>query len=242
MKSLLFSALLAAPAISAATIGIDLGNGERVEVEDVAGLVPASNWNNPTGFPLFTDAALVDSSNNATGATATVIGFNGNFGSLVAVSGTDPNTEMFNRGIRMPNTFNTQNPTGVATLSVSGLSASTYPSYDVIFYLAAASGIATPPATYSFTAAINGGTAETFLISGDTANYTGSFVAATDTTAGNYIIFSGVTGSSFTVTFDAAANTSILVTGAQIVPIPEPAAATLGAAALALGLIRRRRH
>ena len=232
LLSLVLLAAFAASAHASLIIGIDLATGEALEASDVAGLDPASNWNNPTGFSNFTNQALVDNNDDATGATATAAGFTLNGNSFVGVT-TDPNTEMFARGIRIDNS-------GSSSLSVSGLDIVDFPLYDVILYMSAISGGSEDTLTMGVT--VNGGTAMSFLLDGDASNYSGSFVEATDTTQGNYARFAGLTGSDFDLALTSSALNGTLITGMQIVAIPEPSGLLLLLGACGCLLLRRRRR
>lgn len=226
MKKILIPILLcfAASSYAQSLISLDLGNQEALEAEDIAGLYPTANWNNPRGFPLFSNVALVDSDGAATTATATATGFNGNITTNVAVTA-DPNTEMFNRGIRLSET----NP---PQLTIAGL---TDGSYDVVAYFDSLSG-----ATGS--ADINFSIGETSIDVTDldlgSANYTGSLTESV-----NYVEFTGIAGTGFTLDITSS-EAGVVLTGLQIQAsaIPEPSTVALLSAFLTVGFVAYRRR
>lgn len=100
---------------------------------------------------------------------------------------------------------------------------------------------------------ITGGADIYTQVPGDT-DFTGTFTQATGTTvgtatSGNYVLWSGLTGSSFTLSTEAfsqntAGQWNAGISGIQIVAIPEPShvAVFAGAVALTVILLRRRRN
>jgi hypothetical protein len=217
---------------------------------DVAGVVRAANWNTITNgaaaslTPIYADGTL------ATGVSITPseITF-ANRGTISSsVSG---DTKLFNGVEDISSTAS-----NAFSISVTGLS---FAEYDV----------------YVYRRAENLGRAGSFTI-GDTTYYVGSngshgdnptdetgYVLSTDTTydgalssaggtvlsdvdQGNYVKFSGLTGSSFTLDMGALSDDSAprsKVAGIQIVAIPEPATIGLvGLTGIGLFLARRFRR
>ncbi len=228
---------LAVTSASAGTIiSMDLGNSTALanNSSTFAGVVSAAYWNNPTGTPTFSGKPLNDSTGAASGATISGVNLASNTTSNIAVVSGDNNTTMYNRGVTMNAV---QNTTG-SSLQVSSLpSALTSSGYDVIVYFAAYS-------SGTWGVKVDDGTPahlQTYYASVDAAtpDYTtgGGFVQATSTdsaspSTGNYMRFTRLNGSSFTVTVPTGGSNQFLdVTGMQIVPTPEPASLAL----LALG-------
>lgn len=203
-------------AVASPMISIDLGSNEAVEPADEAGVVAATNWNQAAGSPDFSDVALEYSDGTASGATVSG-DFASNKTSPVGVTA-DPNTEMFNRG-------GTVNQSAGSDITVSGLATDGdwEIGYDVYVYFASRSDFTT---TNDLDLTI-GDTTYLVELSGGTANYTGTFESADATstprdTGKNYVKFTGVTGSTFTLNAFCAVNDRLLITGMQIVPIPKP--------------------
>jgi len=86
----------------------------------------------------------------------------------------------------------------------------------------------------------NGGVKLAPMLVGD--SYTGSYIDATSGTAGNYLVFTGLTPTDFTLRGDkSATGARVGFAGMQIITVPEPSsAAMLGLAGLAL-IFRRRK-
>jgi hypothetical protein len=203
-------------AVAAPIISVDLGAGEAVESGDVAGFIPTNNWNHAFGYPDVSGEALNYSDGTASGASLSA-DFASNKTSPVGV-GADPNTEMFNRG-------GTINSGAGSDITVSGISTNgdwAY-GYDVYVYFASRSDAST---TDDLNLTIGD---TTFLIelTGGVANYSGTFEQADATdypraSGKNFVKFSGVSGSSFTLNAFCPVNDRLLVTGLQIVPVPKP--------------------
>ncbi len=86
----------------------------------------------------------------------------------------------------------------------------------------------------------------TYYIS-DTTTFNGTFVQGTGTTAGtrtagaNYVLFSGLTGDSFTLTADSE-NFRAEISGVQVVGVPEPASSLFILAGVTALVARRRKR
>jgi hypothetical protein len=239
----LFFTAFAATA-GAASIGVNYtggGNNSSPAVSlastDAAGVVPQTNYNNFAGGS-GTALALIDSAGAASGATLTY-GSGGTYSSIggAAIAPADGN-EKLNTGFIFGN----------ATVTVSGVP---YSRYDVYVYML--NDAAGRVETTSLTA---GGPAQTFYGGSAAANDAGhvdqnaatpyvytrtiSTDVAVPTTAGDYVLFSGLTTPSFQ--FTTAATGNGYLNGFQIVQnVPEPAAlGFLGLASLAALTCRRR--
>jgi hypothetical protein len=229
----LLAAVLVGP-VSAAVISVELGNNEALEPADAAGVVSAANWKQASGSPDFSGVALNFSDGTASGAT--IAGdFSSNLTTRVAVTG-DTNTEMFNRG------------GGINSAAGSDITVSDLPTtgdwaqgYDVYIYFAPSSA---DNSTRTLNLAI-GGTTYYAEIDTGSSNYSGSFEQVDSTSiiareSGNYAVFSGLSGNSFTLNLTSNVQNVIGATGLQIVAVPEPASMMLVAAGAVLIGFRRR--
>ncbi|MHB1157415.1 MAG: PEP-CTERM sorting domain-containing protein [Phycisphaerales bacterium] len=233
----------AEPATAGTIISMDLGNSTALPSNGstFAGVESAAWWNNPNGTPNFTNVTLKDNTGTDTTAKASSIILYGNATTSPAPGGSDNNTIMYTRLVYMraptlpsPSYLKVDNlPTNLTT---SG--------YDVIVYVGTVGNTSD-----GYRLEITDGTTtldEWVWVSG--SNYTGTFVQATGGTqaspaVGNYVRFTGLTGSSFT--FGLAQTQSGLVTflgvtGMQIVEVPEPATLGLMAVGGLLMLSRKR--
>ena len=191
-------------------ISVDfLGMGTAMAASEQAGVVPASHWTSAPGG-IGSLVALVDGNGIAT------------TGSMTWTAGAS--TNIFMSGIpdvagnnRMMNGY--LDPTNGATITVNNLpSVLAVPGYDVYVYT---NGAVPAGETRTFNYAI--GTA-TFSLTETTAQvFSGTFVMAPATAggSGNYVVFRGIRGTTFTVTATPGASTSMFmrapVNGLQIV-------------------------
>ena len=131
-----------------------------------------------------------------------------------------------------PNTF---------SLATTNLNANGFADYDVYLYVDE-----TNNPTSNIQVSINGGASTTYRVLRDYPNNNPTFTQSNSTTAGNYIMVSGLTSDTFTATFANATNAfyGAVLDGVQItqeVPSPEPTSlALIGLAGVPL-LSRRRR-
>ncbi len=169
------------------------GGGGTAHVTGTAGFDPVANWNN---FPSNTGSglALIDENGGASGATITY-SVNNNWAATNSAPGDGANGDLMSGYL---DNF------GGQSITVSGLGPSyTAGGYDVIIYFNADSG-----GTQGFT--IGGVTRYGRQTGGAGSNYplgggTNGFVLSTATVkasapAANGVLFSGLTGSSFTIT------------------------------------------
>jgi len=117
------------------------------------------------------------------------------------------------------------------SVTVSGLDAKTFAEYDVIVYFDGDNTAADWVTAYAL--AVGGTTVATIYgkDSRDTSNWDGSWVEATgtttaDATAGNYVQFTGLTTSSFTLTATPVSGDGP-INAIQIISVPEPASLAL---------------
>jgi hypothetical protein len=193
---------------------------------DLAGVVPAGNWNN-----VFGTTGNLTGLQSDIGATTAAISWisNGLWTARNTLAGSSPNEILTNGYID-----DTQG-TGITTITFTGLQF--VGGYDVYVYYGSDGNDRTGRATLGSTV-INFAT--------NTNPFDGTFTAATpedDGTAdnGEYAFFSGVTGSEFTVTVERVSN-NVGVHGIQIVGTPVPEPTTVGLLSVGvLGLLARRR-
>ncbi|MCW1887455.1 hypothetical protein OKA04_22155 [Luteolibacter flavescens] len=215
----------------AATVSINIVGGAgasgTLATTDVAGVVPAANWNNVIATAGVDNAAtpLVDSTGAASG---------------ISVSWTNIGPYQINTGNSTPNhtMFNgyLDNFEGLRTVSFTGLNAGlTYS-----FYLYSDGDNGTNSRRGFFTM---GGT--TTVITDASGNFDGTFVEVpTGTTGvGNYTVFTLSGSSSYDLTFRGTLEDDLpraALNGIQIVQVPEASTLLLGLLGL-VPVIRRRR-
>lgn len=218
-------------------ISVDLGAGTTVG-SGTAGVVATNGWQQRTGFPDFSGAALNYADGSSSGATLDGTG-SGNISSIGA-STADGDYSMFNRMLGISSSL------GYSTLTVSGLNIGS--AYDVYVYIASADNLSNGAGGIVSTISVSDGTSTYYLEADeDTASYQGSYVQATATDSGssvsaNYVKFSGLSGNFFTISaqnIDSVTSSTAGFAGLQIVAVPEPATAgMLGLGALISMLIR----
>jgi autotransporter-associated beta strand protein len=196
------AALCAAlPGLAQTTIGLNFVGGKAntsvssLGSGDSAGVISQSNWNNLTGQS-GSDTTLVNNSgSNVSGLSVSYTSLN------TWADGAISNTAGNDRLMRGYLDFNVNS--GSASVTVSGLTSAVY---DVIVY--------TNGDEDSRTGRFDIG-AQSFWVK-DNTTFSGTFVQGTDTAdpgshaatqAGNYMVFSGLTGSSFTLNATGAYTT-----------------------------------
>lgn len=206
---------------------------------NVAGLVPASNWNN--SWPSNPTTDLIDDSGAATTLDIAIASFN-TWSVVGSHPGQDADTT-YNK--ELLNGYLNAGPAGwnpPITHSEIAFSEIPYTSYDIIVYFSAdvagREGIVTDgTTTYSFN------TVGPASVSGANA----LFAQTTDTslsyqTVANYAIFAGLTGGSQSVRVQMLENDEWAgIAGFQVVAIPEPASATLMGMCVLFVMGRRRK-
>jgi hypothetical protein len=214
-------------------------NGTVSGSGDYAGVVSANNWNN--SWPSNPTSNLIDNS-----GAATTLGLNyGPTSYAYSIQGSHPGADAngtFNK--ELLNGYLNDGPAGwnpPVTSSFINLSSIPYAQYDIYVYFSSDTAgrigtVSDGAVTYSF--ATVGATS----ISGANA----VFAQTTDTgvlyPTANYAVFSGLTGSSQTITESPLINDAWSgIAGFQIVAVPEPSTMALAAlGGLGLVLFRRR--
>lgn len=225
---------LAARAAAQTIISVNFQGSNTVALAsgDITGASPfaAGNWNNLAGAS-GSSGGLVDSAGNVTSITTTFSA--GPFGAE------GPNTANSNpQQILFGGALNVN--FGNASFTLSGLSA--FGSYDIVAYYSG--GTSFPGSRHaSMTAS---GSSDIFYIAGINSVYS-SYTQSNSTDSaihapGNYVLFSGLTGDTQTVSM-VYGNNSMSLVGFQIsgVPVPEPTSIGLILAG-GLAILVRRRH
>lgn len=270
---LLFSGLaFAASMVSAQVISLNLipsGDGDfntsvadlDLDPVDVAGVVPAANWNNVRSsgrnYDDFTQGDLVDGTGAVVPGAEFAWASSGDGGGF-KIDGditSTPDRKM------MGSALGTWEGNNTVTYTVTGLSADfTGPGYFVYAYWGGQSVDFGAPEDEIIDLYTMSGTGESFVM-----GYTGQTVEGTSYWDGdfsqsmitslddfndnfgayNYIVFSGLTADNFTITVEQGEERRHgQISGLQIVAIPEPGAyaAIFGLAALGILVLLRRRR
>jgi hypothetical protein len=207
---------------------------------DVAGALAVPNWNN-VGSDNATSAPLNTSAGAATTATVSVSGMN-NAWSLATVP-TTPD------GTMMQGYLDSGNAT-TTTVTVANLPAAiTAAGYNVYVYYDGDNGGTPRSGQYTI------GGQSIFALDPANTNFSGTFTQVpsssntdqgANTPAGNYMIFSGLTGNSFTLTTTPAFSTTgtlrAPINAIQIAGVPEPSSLLLAGSAALGGLAAWRRR
>lgn len=235
--------LLTLGSLQAQTISIQFSGGSPA-VTGTTGAVPAPNWNALSGIN-FTAGSLVDDTGSATTLSLNTLGWTFNPG--WGVTATDFQL-LYNNGLAKDN-GGSGNPGPTATVSLSSIP---YANYDVyIYYNAYANGVVQEWSDGTTT--LYGMTLATGPLgpneSGFTLYQAGSLAAAQSGGGGNYLVFSGETASSLTLS--SLGSDQVLgyqqnaISGIQIVevaPVPEPSTMALAGLGGLVALLMVRRH
>jgi aerobic-type carbon monoxide dehydrogenase small subunit (CoxS/CutS family) len=192
-----------------------VGNGTAMGGSETAGVVAKTNWNNATGNTSGS-VALKDETGAANGAT---LSYSGDNPWAVPITDTAGNFRMIRGYLDTGN----QNP---STVAIAGLPSSST-GYDIYVYVDGDNESSTVTGTYTISGAGITTTSIKATDAGNT-NFSGTFTQASNS-AGNYIKFSAIHATSFTLTATpTTASNGVLrapVNGIQIVPSPQTAIA-----------------
>lgn len=241
------AALLSVPSLHAQTIisANFTGSGATVSTEDTAGVIAASNWNNGSGSPEVTLSNLTFDDGTNSGATVQLLQPNSGSSNQATTisSGTDGNYDMFNGGLRVPFSGNSR----VLNLSFTNLptTGDWANGYDVYVYFSVDDNVGVPGDPGALNGATDG-TTSYYVDLDSSVNYSGTYVIADSTSSGspsstgNYFLWSGFSGAS-SPTFAFSDGPNYVITGAQVVAVPEPGLAAMLAGLLAGLVVLRRR-
>ena len=195
----------------ALSVDFDGSNTTAMGASETAGVVPKTHWNNALNASSTSPLSLVDENGASTGASITWKADNTYNSSTIP---DQPGNFRMMRGY-LDNGNN--NPT---TISVAGLSGGTY---DIYVYADAPNGSSARTGSYQLSGP---GITTTAIGLTDAANtdFTGTFVQANNS-AGNYVKFSSVPATSFTLTATPTQSADYLrapVNGIQIIPVAPP--------------------
>jgi len=198
-----------------------------------------SNWNNAEGSSNSAGQSLNDENGQGTGTTLTWTYADKSYTSISDTPGDG----------RMMRGYISQFSSSAPTVTVSGLgTAFTSPGYDVLVYFDGENTTGTPSDWVTqYTLAVGGNMVAT-VFGKDAAgvNFGGTFAKASGSTAGsatagNYVRFTGLTASGFTLTATPISGDGP-INAIQIIGAPEPASASLLALGLASALAARVRR
>ncbi len=225
--------VLTSPAYSA-SIGVNFVGGAATSPgdpgpkilasTDLAGVVSSSNWNNASGA-----GDTLSNLDSDVGATATSVTFTSDatWTAHATPSGATPDEILTNGYI--------DNTSNAAPITISFANLPFIGNYDVYLYYGSDGNNRTGTVTLASTV---------FNIRTNT-NPFGGFVEGTladdDPDSGNYVMFSGVTGNTFSVDVARGSN-NVGVHGIQVIgTVPEPATYSLLALGVLTAFLRRRR-
>lgn len=236
-KTLLLTGILAATALNAQILSVNFTES-TTNINGTTGVIPVdvSGWTNING--IFSPFATVfqDGSAAATTVDTTLAGGVNRFFGATYASAT---SQLLNGAITDYVDSGTGLPNGGNTVSFSGLATDFPAGYDVYVYLNGFTGF-------------NGGSVTdgttTYYWDNHAAHgdFTG-YIQVTDTDnsdgydIGQYVIFSGLTADSLSLSYETLTAGGGGIAGVQIVAVPEPGYFALGGALLALALVVRRR-
>jgi len=237
-RTLILLSLATLATASAATVSWNYDRNGTVTGTAVAGVVPVANWNN--SWPSNPTTDLVDDTGASTTIDLAYTSFN-----TWNIQGSHPGVDgdgSYNK--ELLNGYLNAGPAGwnpPVTSSSVAISQIPYASYNIIVYFSSDGGgregqVGNGSATYYFS------TLGAASIAGSNATLTQTTsTSVSDYAAGNYAIFTGLSGASQTITLQMRDNDEWGgIAGFQVVAVPESSAALLGGLGL-LGLLRRRR-
>ena len=189
-------------------ISIDfVGTGTAMAATETAGVVARTNWNSATGASRSTSLALVTETGAASGAGVTWTSDNTWRTTIASTAG----------NLRMMKGYLDSGSGHATTVTVTGLAAGTY---DIYVYVDGDNGSGTRSGTYQLSGA---GITTTSVSLTDPANtnFAGTFTQAASSN-GNYVKFSGVSATGFTLTATPATSSDTAkrapVNAIQIIP------------------------
>lgn len=199
------------------------GGPYPILANEVAGLVPQANWNNSNpvangstaDISLPTAGVLVN--NNGADSGAHITWFNANAEVNTDGGNLTPNERLY-RGVVEGSPFNSNPPQ--LTIAVTDIP---YPQYEVIAYLAGFG--------FGANASAKLGDQEYFYV--QSSNFTvDGFIQATATNIADqklatYAVFTGLTGSSFSLEVITQSGNRAAIAGFQIIEVPEPSSCVL---------------
>lgn len=223
------------PTTSGNGAGSDANDVRALDPVVVAGVIPASNWNNGDGATGGLEALVNDVGGIGTPTTAAVSWTSNATWTAHNTPGGSSGDQILTNGYIDDTSEGLNNPSIPTTISFTGIPF--VGAYDVYLYFGSDGNNRTGLATLGNTV-INFAT--------NTNPFDGTYTAATpedDGAAddGEYALFSGVSGADFSITVERGSD-NVGVHGVQIVgAIPEPA--TFGLLSIGvLGLVSRRRR
>jgi hypothetical protein len=183
-----------APLLYGDAVSADLGSGDAVGTIPSIGIGPHANWVQYSGFPSWSATNMEDQSGNAT--TMDCVFANGLRSGNITTSAIGPGDtfEMFRRGVRADTETD-------STFSITQIP---YSKYDVVFYIENAEGSSSSVGDHD--TIISDGTTTYYVASDGSPKFTGTLEQITNQTPlshdgrGNYIVFSGLTSASVTIT------------------------------------------
>jgi hypothetical protein len=225
--------------------------GSTLNATDVAGVVPAANWNNLTGATGSAPSGLkYDNSGVATASSASVTWSSPN--TWRSTTGNNAFPAGPNRVLTNGYLDTNDTAAGGVTINVTGIDAAVRASrYDVYVYFVSDSN-ADRGGGYTINDGSGPVTKFGSTLGSPTAHVEDPGTDMDNSLDGTYLRFSGLTGASFTLTSDATLTTPPAggngfrapinaVHIVQAIPEPSSVALALGGASL-LGLLRRRRR
>jgi len=212
-------------------IGDDICGPAEVGAEE-AGVEPQPGWNNLNWWA--NNTTLNDLDGNATGVNITINTSKEGYNSKVDTSSGSVSGDF----LLMHGYYH--NEGSAWTVDLAGLT-SEYDSYDLIVYFDGANSGSDWKTEY----AVSTGASIFAKDAADTADWDGTFVQATGTSAatatdGNYVRFTGLTADSLTLTATPDSGYAA-INGLQLIPTPEPTSLALLGVGLLAALRRRRR-
>ncbi len=211
----------------AINFGADEPPGVGSTVDGPAGIYGTAVWNNTTGAS-GAAAGLLDGDGAATAAS---VEYSSTNTWASAGRGEENNTAPAGEDRDLMTGYLDTNNSGTpsAFVTLSGL-AGIYDSYNVVVYIKG--GVNNRGGNYTI--------GDQTLAHLDTAAFNGTFVEGA---TGDYLVFNGITGDSFTLSATAdAVGFRAPINGIEVTPVPEPATWALALAGVgALALARRRR-